>query len=1160
MFEWLKNLFGDQNQRELDKLWPIVDEINEEYEALHDLSDEALRGKTDTFRQIIREEVADLEARQDEIRDRLRHAPSAEGPVGGDGQMAEPEREPLTMDEREALYDEFDALEEEWQEIVEDVLWDLLPEAFAVVKETCRRMLGETWRAGGSEIEWGMVHYDVQLLGGIVLHQGRIAEMKTGEGKTLVATLPLYLNALTGRGCHLVTVNPYLAERDAEWMGPIFGFHGLEVDCVDRYDPHTPERKAAYEADITYGTNNEFGFDYLRDNSFVVRPEQLQQREHHFAIIDEIDSVLIDEARTPLIISGPVPDQENDQYHALRDPVEKLVQAQRRLVRKLVKKASDKLEERNEAEANDDKRAARTAENEAGLALLRASRGYPKNRKLQKLLQEPGVERLRQNTESFYLQDNAKRMPEVDEVLYFSINEKQRAIEMTEKGQDYMAQVMDADRDLYVLPVIGEEIASVEEEYETKVEKLEDDLKGQDLSSEERDEQYVEKKRELETALQEKKQDIYSTYSERAERLHAIEQLLKAFTLYERDTEYIVQDGKVQIVDEHTGRVLEGRRYSQGLHEAIEAKENVEVQSATQTYATVTLQNYFRMYDKLSGMTGTAETEAEEFREIYDLDVVVVPTNEPVRRDDLDDLVFKTKREKYNAVLQRIREYQDTGQPVLVGTASVEVSETLSRFLKRDGIQHNVLNAKQDRAKAEAEIVAEAGQKGSVTIATNMAGRGTDIKITDEVRDLGGLAIIGSERHESRRIDLQLRGRAGRQGDPGESQFFVSLEDELMRLFGSDRVAKVMDRLGLEEGEVIQHSWINKSIKRAQSKVEQNNFAIRKRQLEYDDVLNAQRKVIYQRRRQALTGDRFHGEVLNMLYDYIEAMVERHYGEGNLAALREDLLRTLAFDFDVDRERFVQLGADGVTDKAFDAAQEHYNRKRASIAEPFHQTLKSLKDERGDDLMEQVFVDFTDGQRFLRSTVDVEEAIETGGQAINDALERTAMLQIIDSKWTDHLRELDELKEGIGLRSFGRKDPVVEYKMEAYELFADLMAEIGQEVVQLVFKSGPIVEDNRPGVQTEGQGPKGRLDRRRAKTQHDSAEPSYAVQGGDGQQGNEAAQRDPSADDKQQPVTVADEPGRNDYVTVRNNSTGEKAEMKWKHAQKKVKQGWTLVS
>ena len=1164
MFEWLKNLFGDRNKRELKKLWPIVDEINKEYEKLHDLSDDELRAKTDAFRERVQRSVADIEARQEEIRQRLRSAPSPDTPVGGDGQAAPiggdgqavETQETLTMQERDALYDEFEDLEDEWQDVVEDELWEILPEAFAVIKETCRRMLGEEWTAGGSKIEWGMVHYDVQLLGGIVLHQGRIAEMKTGEGKTLVATLPLYLNALAGRGCHLVTVNPYLATRDAEWMAPIFEFHGLEVDCIDKYDPHTPGRKEAYEADITYGTNNEFGFDYLRDNSFVMRPEQLQQRGHHFAIIDEIDSVLIDEARTPLIISGPVPDQENTQYRELRDPVEKLVQAQRKLVRKLAKEAEDYLDEKENAEEAGDSGRAQELEDKAGLALLRASRGYPKNRRLQKLLQRPGIERLRQKTEYFYLQENAKRMPEVDEVLYFSIDEKQRTIEMTEKGQDYMAKVMDTDRDLYVLPVVGEEVAEIEDAYKRKVEQLEEDLKQRDdLSDRKRDNKYQNDKRELEKELQEKKREVYNTYSERAERLHAIEQLLKAFTLYEKDDEYIVEDGKVQIVDEHTGRVLEGRRYSEGLHEAIEAKEEVEVQSATQTYASVTLQNYFRMYDKLSGMTGTAETEAEEFGEIYDLDVVVVPTNEPVRRDDKDDLVFKTKREKYRAIIERIEQYNDRGQPVLVGSASVEASETLSRMLKREGIRHNVLNAKQDRAKQEAQIVAEAGQKGAVTIATNMAGRGTDIKISDEVRELGGLAIIGSERHESRRIDLQLRGRAGRQGDPGESQFFVSLEDELMRLFGSDRVAKVMDKMGIEEGEVITHPWINKSIKRAQSKVEQNNFAIRKRQLEYDDVLNEQRKVIYERRRRALTGDRFHGQVLSMLYEFIEALVERHYGEGNIAGLREDILRHLAFEIEMDREQFVQLGEDGVVDHIYDKVTEFYDQKRANIAQPFHQTLQSLKEEQGDDMIERVFVDFTDGQKMLRAVADVDEALETNGQEINDALERAAMLQVIDEKWTEHLRELDELKEGIGLRSFGRKDPLVEYKMEAYELFADMMSEIGREVVSMVMKSGPVVDDQ---VQTSGEGPKSKLDRARAQSQHDSAQPDYAVRGDGGGQ-NEAAERDPTQE-KREPVTVADEPGRNEYVTVRNNQTGEKTEMKWKYAKKKIKQGWTRVS
>ena len=1158
MFEWIKNLFGDPNERELNKLWPIVEEINEHYAGLEALSDDELRAKTEQFQAEIQDAVADIEARQAEIREALRHAPGPEAPIGGDGHVAEDDS--LSLDERDALYDEFDALEEEWQDIVEDTLWELLPEAFAVVKETCRRMLGETWVAGGSRVEWDMVPYDVQLLGAIVLHQGRIAEMKTGEGKTLSAVMPLYLNALTGRGAHLVTVNPYLAERDTEWMGPIYEFHGLTVDCINRYDPHTEGRKEAYEADITYGTNNEIGFDYLRDNSFVVRPDQLMQRNHHFAIIDEIDSVLIDEARTPLIISGPVPDQENDEYQELRDPVEQLVDAQRRLVRSYVKDTRELLEEKEQAEEEGDSRRAQELEDEAGLALFRASRGYPKNRQLQKLLNEPGMERLRQKTENFYLQENAKRMPFVDEELYFSVDEKKQTVEMTEKGQEYIAKVMGESSDLFVLPVIGEEIAELEEAHEQQIEALEEELQSrEDLSKEKRENKYMNDKRELEAELQDQKREVYNAYSERAERVHAIEQLLKAFTLYERDTEYIVQEGKVQIVDEHTGRVMEGRRYSEGLHEALEAKENVEIQNATQTYASITLQNYFRMYDKLSGMTGTAKTESEEFNEIYDLDVVVVPTHEPVRREDKDDLVFQTKREKYNAIVERVKEYNRQGQPVLVGSASVEVSETISRLLKRNGISHNVLNAKQDRAQQEAQIVAEAGQNGSVTIATNMAGRGTDIQISDEVRELGGLAIIGSERHESRRIDLQLRGRAGRQGDPGESQFYVSLEDELMRLFGSDRVAKVMDSMGIEEGEVITHPWINKSIKRAQSKVEQNNFAIRKRQLEYDDVLNSQREVIYKRRREALTGDRFHGQVLNMLHEYIEAVVGRHYGQGNLAGLREDLLRTLAFDLELDRERFVELGEDGVVEHVYDVATDYYRQKRASIAQPFYQTLRDLRRERGDEMIDQVFVDFTDGQDLVRAVADVDEALDTNGQEINEALERTAMLQTIDEKWTDHLRELDELKEGIGLRSFGRKDPVVEYKMEAFDLFTEMMAEIGQEVVSLVFRAGPVVDDQ---VQTEGEGPKGRLSQRHAQTQHDSAQPDYSIDADGSEDGAQrsAAERDPTAEHTE-PVTVADEPGRNDYVTVRNNQTGETAEMKWKYAKKKVNQGgWSLVS
>ena len=883
MFEWIRNLFGDRNKRELEKLWPIVDEINEHYEMLQDLTDDELRGKTDEFKSILHDAVAEIEAEQEEIRETLRHAPSArEIEIGGDGQPPENHPEALTLDEREALYDELDALDEEWSEIVEDTLNDLLPEAFAVIKETCRRMLGKTWQAGGSKIEWDMVHYDVQLLGGIVLHQGRIAEMKTGEGKTLVATLPLYLNALVGRGAHLVTVNPYLAKRDAEWMGPIFEFHGLTVDCVDKYDPHSKGRREAYQSDITYGTNNEFGFDYLRDNSFVVRPEQLVQREHHFAIIDEIDSVLIDEARTPLIISGPVPDQGNDQFAPLQPPVDKLVQAQRRLVRKLTKEAEDLLAASEEAQEEGNKSEAQDLKDEAGLQLLRATRGFPKNRKLQKLLQEPGVERLRQKTEYFYLQENAKRMPFVDEELYFAIDEKQRTIEMTDKGRQYIGEIMGEDENMFILPDVGGEIAQIEEEYAQKKEERLEELKSKDLSEEKRENKWMNDSREIENKMEEAKRQLYSTYAERAERLHAIEQLLKAYTLYEKGTEYIVQDGKVQIVDEHTGRVMEGRRYSEGLHQALEAKEQVEVQDATQTYATITLQNYFRMYDKLSGMTGTAETEAEEFGEIYDLDVVVVPTNEPVRRDDKDDLVFKTKREKYNAVIDKVQEYHDRGQPVLVGSASVEVSEQISRMLKRAGIRHNVLNAKQDRAKAEAEIVAEAGQQGSVTIATNMAGRGTDIKLGPGVKELGGLAILGSERHESRRIDLQLRGRAGRQGDPGSSLFYLSLEDDLMRIFAGEWVKGILERLGMQEGEAIRSKMVTRRIEAAQKKVEERNFEMRKNLLEYDEVMDEQRKRIYGYRQSILDGYSCKQLVLDMIEEqsehHIEEFLAPNYG------------------------------------------------------------------------------------------------------------------------------------------------------------------------------------------------------------------------------------------------------------------------------------------
>ncbi|QXD14492.1 preprotein translocase subunit SecA [Rhodocaloribacter litoris] len=1117
MLNVIKKLFGDSNERKLRKLWPIVERINEEFEKLKDLSDEELRAKTDAFRQRIREAVADIEAEQEAIRRRLRGVVEVEH-VGGNGQAPVPER--LTPEERQELYDQLDELEEQWLETVEDVLEELLPEAFAVVKEACRRMVGKTWEAGGQTITWDMVPYDVQLLGGIVLHQGNIAEMKTGEGKTLVAVAPLYLNALVGRGAHLVTVNPYLAERDAEWMGPIYRFLGLTVDVIDRYEPHTPERKAAYRADVTYGTNNEFGFDYLRDNSFVIDPDQLMQRGHHYAIVDEVDSVLIDEARTPLIISGPVPQAETNRFEELKPAVEKLVYAQQRLVGSLVTEAERLLNEADRAlEAGDNKRA-KELEDDAGLALLRAWRGFPKNKKLRKLLTEPRFEQLRQKTEFFYLQDNAKNMPFVDEYLYFALDEKQRSIEMTEKGREYVSQAAGMDVNLFVLPDVGEEVARIERTYEEKLRALEESLAADESLSEEKRQNKLENDRRLlRKEMEEEKRQLYTTYAERAERLHAIEQLLRAYTMYEKDVEYIVQDGKVMIVDEHTGRVLPGRRYSEGLHQAIEAKEGVKVQAATQTYATITLQNYFRMYHKLAGMTGTAETEAEEFFKIYGMDVVVVPTNKPVARKDLDDLVFRTKREKYAAVIEKIKEYHKKGQPVLVGTTTVEVSETLSRLLQREGIRHNVLNARRDRAKEESLIVAEAGRKGAVTIATNMAGRGTDIKLGPGVRELGGLAIIGTERHESRRIDLQLRGRSGRQGDPGESQFYVSLDDDLMRLFGSDRVARVMDRLKLEEGAVITHPWVNKSIERAQKKVEQNNFAIRKRQLEYDDVLNAQRAVIYDRRMHALKGERLRGDLQDMLREVVQRIVGKHYDEGNLDEMREELLRTIALDFEIDREEFSRLGEDGVVERVYQAALDFYEHKRNMLAEPFYASMRQVMESDHENKPERVYVDFTDGKRLMRAVVRVEDALATRGQEINDALERVAMLSFIDMYWTEHLRNLDELKEGIGLRAFGQRDPLIEYKMEAFKLFTQLIENIDNEMVSFVFRAGPLVDGQaaRRGQPTQQR----RLDPRRARSSHVTRE-SYGVAAGQ----DSAAGRDPTA--KQQPVVLEEKVGRND--------------------------------
>ncbi len=1119
MLKFIQRVFGDSTERSLKKLWPVVEQIKEREAAVRALSDDQLSAKTGEFKQLLREAVAEIEEEQAQINQRLKSYGTQD--VGGDGVAAD--EEPLTLEERHALYEELDDLEREWLDTVEETLNDILPEAFAVVKETCRRMVGTKWTAGGQEIEWDMVPYDVQLLGGVALHQGRIAEMKTGEGKTLVAVAPVYLNALVGRGVHLVTVNPYLAQRDSEWMGPVFNRLGLTVDVIDKYEPHSPERRSAYAADITYGTNNEFGFDYLRDNSFVVDPEQLVQRGHHYAIVDEVDSVLIDEARTPLIISGPVPQSDQSQFSELKPPVDRLVMAQKKLVAQFVSDAERLLKKRDEALDADDKKAAADYESDAGLALLRAQRGFQKNKKLRKLLGEPGVAQLMQRTEFFYLQDNAKNMPIVDDELYFALDEKQHALEMSEKGRLFTAKNAGESPDLFVLPDIGEEIAKFEREYADGLAALEKSLEEDtSLSTEKREHKLQNDKSLLRKEMEEKRRNLYNTYSERAERLHAIEQLLKAYTLYEKDIEYIVQDGRVMIVDTHTGRVLPGRRYSDGLHQAIEAKESVKVQAATQTYATITLQNYFRMYEKLAGMTGTAETESEEFFKTYEMDVVVVPTNKPIKRNDLDDLVYKTKRDKYAAVIDRIREYNKKGQPVLVGTTSVDVSETLSRMLKRDGIKHNVLNAKRDRAKAEALIVAEAGQKGAVTIATNMAGRGTDIKLAPGIVELGGLAIIGTERHESRRIDLQLRGRSGRQGDHGESQFYVSLDDNLMRLFQSDRVARVMDRLNLEEGAVISHPWVNKSIERAQKKVEQNNFGIRKRQLEYDDVLNAQREVIYDRRIHALKGERLRGDLMDMLRQVVESIVTPRYAEGEIDEMREELLRTLAVDFDISREDAIKLGEDGIVDKAYETCVDFYVRKRDALSRPFYESMKKLSESNQENKPEKVYVDFTDGRRVMRAVTSVEEAVSSGGQEVNDAVERTALLSFIDNHWTEHLRNLDELKEGIGLRAFGQRDPVIEYKMEAFKLFTEMLEAVNHDFVSFIFRAGPLVDGRRSEVRVPAEQPKARLDQKKARTVHESATPSYGVGGG----GNGSADRDPTA--KAQPVKVEERVGRNE--------------------------------
>ena len=940
----LKKIFGDKNTRATKDYWPIVDQINAEFEKLQNLTDDELRAKTAEFKQRIADATVDIQTPLAEFKNKLM-----------DDQFVE---------DKHAIYDEIERLENELTDRYEEVLNEILPEAFAVVKDTCRRLVGKSWDAAGNKIHWDMVPYDVQLMGGIVLHSGKIAEMATGEGKTLVATLPVYLNALTGRGVHLVTVNDYLAKRDSEWMGEIYKFHGLTIGCItNTMEPE--QRIKMYACDITYGTNNEFGFDYLRDN-MASEKSYCVQRGHNFAIVDEVDSVLIDEARTPLIISGAVGSTEH-KFDEMKPRVERLWRKQSNLVASIVNEAEQLLK----SEDKEDRE-------KAGVQLLRAHRGFPKNKSLLKLLSEPEYKKLLQQTELEFLRENAKRMPEIDEELYFAIEERNNQMDLTEKGREELALGSTEQKEFFVLPDLGTEISKIENDSTMSAE---DKVRRKD--------------------------ELYHIYSERSDRIHTLNQLLKAYTLFEKDVEYVItEDGKIAIVDEFTGRVLPGRRYSDGLHQAIEAKESVKVERDSQTLATITLQNYFRLYRKLAGMTGTAETEEGEFFEIYKLEVVVIPTNRPIVRSDEDDAIYKTRREKYNAIVEKIKELREEKRPVLVGTTSVDVSETISRMLKRQGVTHNVLNAKQHQR--EAEIVAFAGQPGAVTIATNMAGRGTDIKLGAGVVDVGGLYILGTERHEARRIDRQLRGRSGRQGDPGTTKFFISLEDDLMRIFGSDRITNIMSRIGMEDGEAIQHPLITRSVERAQKKVEENNFAIRKRLLEFDNVMNQQREVIYARRRQALEGERLKGEVFDYLEEVVQSIVDKYYDDGDIESIHSEVLQSLLVDMKFEPKVFEDLGKDGVKEKLFEAAKDFYQHKEEML---------------GSDLMAR--------------------------------LERYAVLSVIDEKWKEHLREMDDLKEGIGLRAYGQKDPLLEYKSESYGLFLTLLEQIRNEVVAFCFKFWP---------------------------------------------------------------------------------------------------------
>jgi preprotein translocase subunit SecA len=1100
----LAKVFGTKSDRDIKVILPIVQQINQVYATYNQITDDALRAKTE-------EVIADINAHLKQIDDQIASLRS------------QGEADDLVdVMAKEAIYEQIDTLEEERNKELEIVLKKVLPQAFAIVKETARRfkengklvvkatdrdrqyaskhehvtISGDTatwaneWMAAGNKIKWDMLHYDVQLIGGIVLHEGKISEMATGEGKTLVATLPAFLNALAKRGVHIVTVNDYLAKRDSEWMAPLFEFHGITVDCIDKHQPNSEERRRAYQADITYGTNNEFGFDYLRDN-MSRDMDELVQRKHHYAMVDEVDSVLIDEARTPLIISGPVPRGNEHEFYELKPRIDKLATAQRQLVSNFLVEAKKLLKEGNEKDG--------------GVALFRAFRGLPKYKPLIKFLSETGIKQILQKTEAYFMADNNKLMPEADEPLLFIIEEKTNSVELTEKGIELITKDGE-DPEFFILPDISVETNRIEI--------------AEDLTEDEK---------------VRRKESLIKDYSVKAKRIHTVSQLLKAYTLFERDTEYILVDGKVKIVDEQTGRVMEGRRYSDGLHQAIEAKENVKIEDATQTYATVTLQNYFRMYHKLAGMTGTAETEAGEFWNIYKLDVVTIPTNKTIERKDHEDKIYKTMREKFNAVVDEINLLTEQGRPVLVGTTSVEISELVSRMLTLRKIKHQVLNAKQHAR--EAEVVAEAGKPGTVTIATNMAGRGTDIKLTPESKAAGGLAIIGTERHESRRVDRQLRGRSGRQGDPGSSQFFVSLEDNLMRMFGSDRIAKMMDRMGLQEGEVIQHSWITKSIENAQKKVEENNFGVRKRLLEYDDVMNSQREVIYRRRRNALYGERLQVDIYTMISDTCDDIATSAKGTENFEDFRLSVLGTLGFDFQISEDEFKKVTMQELSSRLNQQALKNYQERTARIAANAVPIMKNIHQTRGATVKE-ILVPFTDRQRQMGIVTNLEKNVKTDCRELIKSLEKYATLAIIDENWKEHLRDMDDLKQSVQGAVYEQKDPLLIYKFESFELFKSFISRLNESIVRFLMKAEIPVEDPNE-VQAAQQR------RSRQQLKESKEESGSVLSGGSGGQ-RPAVQ-------KVAPVKSEKLAGRNDKVSVQYTDGSVKKDVKFKTVEEDLR-------